>query len=97
MATTTPHEAADSRHRGMLGWGGALLALGAVLLGLAYLAGADQTSGDNNATIFLVLGLVTSVPGLVLLQVGLVAAGVRLGLAAYGVAPSDVSSDERTP
>lgn len=93
MGTMTPREAADFRHRGMLGWGGALFALGAVLLGLAYLARPDQASGDNDSAIFLVLGLVTFVPGLVLLQVGLVAAGVRLGLAAYGVRPGLPSED----
>lgn len=81
----TPRDAADFRIRGMLGWGGTLAALGVLLLGLAWFALPD---GGNDATIFLVLALLSLVPGLVLLQVGLVAVGVRFGLAAHGVRPA---------
>jgi len=90
MASMTPREAADFRLRGVLAWGAALTAVGLLLLGVTWASVPDGGSGlGNDATIFLFLTLLTLVPGLGLLQVGLVAVGVRLGLAAYGVAPSD--------
>jgi hypothetical protein len=63
------------------------------MLVLAWVALPDRLAaypdGGDEATIFLVLALLTLVPGLVLLQVGLVAAGVRLGLVAHGIPRRD--------
>lgn len=90
MATMTRREAADQRLRGVLGWGSALTAVGVLLLVVTWLTSPEQGSGlGNDATIFLVLALLALVPGLGLLLVGLVAVGVRMGLAAHGVAPAD--------
>lgn len=89
MATMTPREAADHPTRAFLGWGAALLGLALVFWILRGLYAPDPVGDSNDATIYGVLTLVALAPGAVLTVVGLVAVGVRLGLAAHGVEPRD--------